>query len=52
MDPTTEERAPEPAFACDISTMCLACGAEMRQEHAHMRCDACGWRDSCCDGPY
>jgi predicted RNA-binding Zn-ribbon protein involved in translation (DUF1610 family) len=37
---------------CDISTMCLQCGAAMRPEHAHYRCPTCGWRDSCCDGPY
>jgi predicted RNA-binding Zn-ribbon protein involved in translation (DUF1610 family) len=36
----------------DLSTICLACGARMQQEHAHFRCPACGWRDSCCDGPY
>ncbi|MFO7591406.1 MAG: hypothetical protein R6X23_11020 [Acidimicrobiia bacterium] len=38
--------------ATDLSTTCLQCGAEMREEHAHYRCPACGWRDSCCDGPY
>jgi hypothetical protein len=37
---------------CDISTICLACGEQMREEHAHYRCPKCGWRDSCCDGPY
>jgi hypothetical protein len=37
---------------CDLSTVCLACGEQMREEHAHYRCPACGWRDSCCDGPY
>ncbi|HEV8623635.1 MAG TPA: hypothetical protein VG034_04200 [Acidimicrobiia bacterium] len=36
----------------DLSTICLVCGEEMRPEHAHYRCPACGWRDSCCDGPY
>ncbi len=40
------------AVACDLSTTCLQCGAGMREEHAHYRCPACGWRDSCCDGPY
>jgi len=39
---------PEP----DLSTTCLVCGTDMRPEHAHYRCPACGWRDSCCDGPY
>jgi hypothetical protein len=37
---------------CELSTTCLACGASMREEHAHYRCPECGWRDSCCDGPY
>ncbi|MGZ6994754.1 MAG: hypothetical protein ACXVIM_06050 [Acidimicrobiia bacterium] len=41
-----------PAPPADLSTMCLACGEAMREEHAHYRCPACGWRDSCCDGPY
>ncbi len=36
----------------DLSTVCLACDTPMRPEHAHYRCPACGWRDSCCDGPY
>jgi predicted RNA-binding Zn-ribbon protein involved in translation (DUF1610 family) len=42
--------APEPQS--DLSTTCLSCGEQMREEHAHYRCPACGWRDSCCDGPY
>lgn len=37
---------------CDISTMCLNCGEEMKPEHAHMRCPHCGWRDACCEGIY
>jgi hypothetical protein len=41
-----------PTCAADISTTCLACGTPMQPEHAHYRCPACGWRDSCCDGPY
>ena len=28
---------------------CPMCGGEMAPEHAHFRCGACGWRDSCCD---
>jgi len=45
--------APEPAQpAGDLSTMCLNCGAPMHPEHVHYRCSECGWRDSCCDGPY
>jgi len=47
-----QDPTPEPDPACDLSTVCLACGAQMREEHAHYRCPSCGWRDSCCDGPY
>lgn len=39
-------------FASDLSTTCMWCGGGMRPEHAHYRCDTCGSRDSCCDGPY
>ena len=28
---------------------CPLCGSSMAPEHAHYRCTACGWRDSCCD---
>ncbi|MGH2685181.1 MAG: hypothetical protein ACRDJP_06935 [Actinomycetota bacterium] len=28
---------------------CPQCGGAMTAEHAHYRCRACGWRDSCCD---
>jgi hypothetical protein len=52
----TDERTgghEEPAVrTCDLSVTCFVCGGEMRPEHAHYRCPACGWRDSCCDGPY
>jgi predicted RNA-binding Zn-ribbon protein involved in translation (DUF1610 family) len=47
-DPATEQQNCD----LDLSTTCLACGAPMREEHAHYRCPECGWRDSCCDGPY
>jgi predicted RNA-binding Zn-ribbon protein involved in translation (DUF1610 family) len=40
------------APSADLSTMCMQCGEQMREEHAHYRCPACGWRDSCCDAPY
>jgi Zn finger protein HypA/HybF involved in hydrogenase expression len=36
----------------DTSVQCMWCGEPMRPEHAHYRCDTCGSRDSCCDGPY
>jgi len=50
----TENVTPPPVVGtvCDLSTVCLVCDTPMRQEHAHYRCPACGWRDSCCDGPY
>jgi rubrerythrin len=48
VDDATE--APERSANCDLSTVCLVCGSAMRPEHAHYRCPACGWRDSCCDG--
>jgi hypothetical protein len=28
---------------------CPHCGGPLRPEHAHFRCESCGWRDSCCD---
>lgn len=28
---------------------CPLCGGALAPEHAHFRCGACGWRDSCCD---
>lgn len=34
--------------ACDLSTTCPSCGAQMQPEHAHYRCGRCGYRDSCC----
>ncbi len=30
-------------------TECPLCGRDLAPEHAHFRCRACGWRDSCCD---
>jgi Zn finger protein HypA/HybF involved in hydrogenase expression len=33
---------------CDLTTICPNCETEMDQEHAHMRCPYCGYRDSCC----
>lgn len=27
---------------------CPVCGQRMKPEHAHYRCGACGYRDSCC----
>jgi DNA-directed RNA polymerase subunit RPC12/RpoP len=42
---------PEAAVkACptDLSIQCPECGTKMQPEHAHYRCLACGYRDSCC----
>ncbi|MEI8269574.1 MAG: hypothetical protein WCG18_06320 [Acidimicrobiaceae bacterium] len=32
-----------------IFSECQNCGGKLSAEHAHYRCTACGWRDSCCD---
>lgn len=39
---------------CDVNryaifTECPLCGGELHPEHAHFKCRACGFRDSCCD---
>lgn len=48
-DSSQAEPAPDGAQAeCNLSTTCPSCGAEMRPEHAHYKCPACGYRDSCC----
>jgi rubredoxin len=52
--PTAIARPPEvtaapgvdPARDLDLSTTCPNCAAEMRPEHAHYKCPACGYRDS------
>jgi hypothetical protein len=45
--------APVAAVACLSPlapfTECPLCGGDLAPEHAHFRCGACGWRDSCCD---
>jgi hypothetical protein len=38
----------EPRKECDLSTTCPNCGSQMQPEHAHYKCAACGYRDSCC----
>jgi hypothetical protein len=48
---TADAAAPEPeppAKQCDLSTTCPNCNSQMQPEHAHYRCAACGYRDSCC----
>jgi hypothetical protein len=50
--PEAGDEATEPVEradkACDLSTTCPNCNAQMQPEHAHYRCPACGYRDSCC----
>jgi hypothetical protein len=49
VDPPVEAVLAEPGpVECDLSTTCPSCGTEMHPEHAHYRCPACGYRDSCC----
>ncbi len=36
------------ACPTDLSVHCPTCGTKMQPEHAHYRCVACGYRDSCC----
>jgi len=49
---TQAPREPRPVeqrpSTCDLSTTCPNCDLPMRPEHAHYRCDRCGYRDSCC----
>jgi ribosomal protein S27AE len=40
--------AADPVKQCDLSTTCPNCNSQMQPEHAHYRCGACGYRDSCC----
>jgi hypothetical protein len=52
--PAAEQAADLPSWACERSPLgtfpeCPMCGGAMAPEHAHERCTACGWRDSCCD---
>jgi transposase len=42
------EVAEPPCEAADLSTTCPSCATQMQPEHAHYRCPACGYRDSCC----
>ncbi len=45
---TESEPEPEPQKQCDLSTTCPNCNTQMLPEHAHYKCPACGYRDSCC----
>ena len=42
-------RSPECHSPFGVFEECPHCGGRMAPEHAHYRCEACGWRDSCCD---
>ena len=51
--PATTEPLPGQPVACEMSRFgvfldCPQCGGDMAPEHAHYRCLACGYRDSCC----
>lgn len=35
---------------CDTGMGCDNCGAEMRWETSHSRCDRCGYIRPCCEG--
>lgn len=53
MDTSTINEAPavpttEAPKSCDLSVICPCCETPMDREHAHMRCQVCGYRDSCC----
>jgi len=52
LEPTViPETRPQPQVqACptDLAIVCPTCGTKMQPEHAHYRCLACGYRDSCC----
>jgi hypothetical protein len=47
MAPEASTSAGECRYA--VFAECPTCGGSMAPEHAHYRCVACGWRDSCCD---
>ncbi|MGE5184863.1 MAG: hypothetical protein ACM31C_22480 [Acidobacteriota bacterium] len=47
-DPEPSIESGEPDKPCDLSTTCPSCSTEMQPEHAHYKCPACGYRDSCC----
>lgn len=47
-DLVVDEVVPPPAKACDLTITCPTCMIEMQPEHAHYRCQQCGYRDSCC----
>jgi hypothetical protein len=46
--PQPQVQKPVKACPTDLSIQCPECGTKMQPEHAHYRCLACGYRDSCC----
>jgi hypothetical protein len=46
--PVREGVASIKACPTDLAIQCPTCGTKMQPEHAHYRCLACGYRDSCC----
>jgi len=56
LPPSTLERgqadetsaAQAPRGTCDLAVTCPTCSTLMQPEHAHYRCQTCGYRDSCC----
>jgi hypothetical protein len=47
-EPPPQTGSPDSTLACDLSTTCPNCNTQMQPEHAHYKCAACGYRDSCC----
>ncbi len=52
-DATRERERAQSDAACRTRfgtfSECQLCGGPLTPEHAHFKCRACGWRDSCCD---
>ena len=46
--PHAVAKPPDPSPQADLSITCPTCSIEMQPEHAHYRCQKCGYRDSCC----
>jgi hypothetical protein len=47
-EPAAVQDAASAQKQCDLSTTCPNCSSQMLPEHAHYKCAACGYRDSCC----
>ena len=44
-----EQRNGDQCTRFGVFSECPLCGNALHPEHAHFKCRACGWRDSCCD---